>query len=136
MNLSIVAAYLAILVVMVVVDLVWLGLIAKPMFQQGIGHLMAAKPRLAAAAVFYAIYPIGVLVFAIAPTGEPGTWSSVLAKAALFGIFAYATYELTNLAMLRGWPVRIVLIDIAWGAALTALSAAAGKWAWDRVAAG
>lgn len=136
MNLSILAAYLAILVVMVVVDLVWLGVVAKPMFQQGIGHLMAAKPNVPAAAVFYAIYPIGLLLFAIAPTGGPGAWNSVLAKAALFGFFAYATYELTNLALLRDWPVKMVLVDIAWGVALSALSAAAGKWAWDRVAAG
>jgi uncharacterized membrane protein len=136
MMIPMIAAYFAVLVVMVVVDLVWLGVIAKPLYQQGIGHLMAAKPMLPAAAVFYLIFPLGLLYFAIAPDGVVQGWTGVLIKGALFGFFAYATYELTNLALLRNWPVNIVLIDIAWGAALSAMSAAAGKWAWDAMAGG
>lgn len=133
MIVPIVVAYLAMLVVLVCVDLVWLGVVAKPVYQQAIGHLMAAKPFLPAAVVFYLIYPVGLLVFAIAPDGIAQTWTSALTKAAMFGFFAYATYELTSLAVMRDWPVGIVVVDIAWGTALSALAAVAGKLAWDAV---
>lgn len=125
------AAYAGTLGVMVLLDLVWLGLIARPLYQQGIGHLMAEQANLAAAVAFYAVFAVGIVVFAVVPaSGRPG-WGPTLAMGAAFGFFAYATYDLTNLATLRGWPLTLSLIDIAWGSLVSAASAAGGKAAMD-----
>jgi uncharacterized membrane protein len=125
------AAYAGTAAVMVALDALWLGLIAKPLYQQGIGHLMAAEPRLAVAAGFYLLYALGVVIFAVAPQHGGAGWGQTLLMGALFGFFAYATYDLTNLATLRDWPWRLALIDIAWGTAISAASAAGGKLALD-----
>ncbi len=111
---------------MLVVDLLWLGVIAKPIYQEGIGHLMTPKPRLEAAALFYALYPLGAMLFVLVLPAHQNDWLRVLGIGALFGFFAYATYDLTNLATLRDWPWRLALIDMLWGSALTALMSAAG----------
>lgn len=126
------AAYAAIFLVMLAVDLLWLGVIAKPLYQQGIGHLMAAKPNLVAAGLFYIIFPIGLMIFAVMPNGEVVEWKRVLTSAALFGFFAYATYDLTNLALMKNWPISVSIIDVAWGTFASTLSAAAGKFVLDR----
>jgi len=139
--LSYLAAFGAIAVVMLILDVVWLGFIAKSFYRQGIGHLMAASPNLVAGGVFYLLYPFGVLLFAVAPAAWSGglatptdvPWSRAVLAGALFGFFAYATYDLSNLATLRGWPLRLALVDIAWGTALTAAAAAAGRWALGRM---
>ncbi len=123
-------AYAATTLVMVAIDLVWLGVIAKPLYQQGIGHLMAAEPKLGAAALFYLLYPVGLMVFAVLPGASPA-WGDTALKAALFGFFAYATYDLTNLATLKEWPTSLALIDMAWGTAVSAVAALAGRWAYQ-----
>jgi uncharacterized membrane protein len=114
---------------MIVIDMLWLGVIAKPWYLEGIGHLMASKPNLVAAAVFYAMFPVGLMVFAVAPQAD-------ITKAAMwgaaFGVFTYATYDLTNLATLKAYPTSLALLDMAWGAAISAIAAAAGKWAHVR----
>lgn len=125
-------AYGATLAVMVALDLLWLGLIAKPIYQQGIGHLMAESPKIGVAVLFYALYAAGLVYFAIAAHPPGDAWGKTLLSAALFGFFAYATYDLTNLATLKGWPVGMSLIDIAWGITVSTVSAAAGKFALDR----
>ena len=140
--LNYVAAYGATAVAMLALDLLWLGVIAKSFYREGIGHLMADPPNLAAGGAFYLLYPVGVLLFAVAPAALPGglaspaevPWSRAVPAGALFGFFAYATYDLSNLATLRGWPLRLTLVDIAWGTALTAAAAAAGRWALARMA--
>lgn len=121
------AAYLGTAVVMLALDALWLGVVARPMYQQGIGHLMAEQPRFGIAALFYAVYALGVVVFAVVPQHGGAAWPQTLALGALFGFFAYATYDLTNLATLRGWPLRLSLIDIAWGSFVSAAAAAGGK---------
>ena len=122
------AAYASTLLVMVLVDLVWLGI------QRGIGHLMAEQANLPFAGLFYLMYTFGIVYLGIAPTASaPGVKAAFFAGAAL-GLFAYATYDLTNLAVLRGWPVWLAVIDMAWGTLITAVSAAAGKFAYDRFA--
>ena len=127
------ATYAAIAVVMIALDLLWLGVIAKPLYQQGIGHLMAEQPNVPVAALFYALYALGLLVLAVLPNAaEPG-WRKTLVTAALFGFFAYATYDLTNLATLKGWPVGLSLLDMTWGTVVSTASAAAGKFALDRM---
>ena len=132
----ILTAWAATAVVMVALDLLWLGLIAKPLYQQGIGHLMAAQPNVQVAVLFYALYATGLVVFAVWPAEAAPGWSKALLSGALFGFFAYATYDLTNLATLKDWPVALSLIDIAWGTCVSAVSATAGKFALDRLSAG
>ncbi len=130
------AAYLATAAVMLALDLLWLGVVAKAMYQQGIGHMMAEQPRLAVAALFYAVFAAGLVVFAVVPPpGQPG-YGRVALLGALFGFFAYATYDLTNLATLKDWPVRLALVDMAWGTAVSAVSAVAGRAAMNAVARG
>jgi uncharacterized membrane protein len=126
------SAYAAIFLVMLAIDLLWLGVIAKPLYQQGIGHLMAAKPNLVAAGLFYVIFPAGLVLFAVMPNAEVNEWNSVLTSAALFGFFAYATYDLTNLAIMKNWPISLSFIDVAWGTFASTLSAAAGKFVLTR----
>lgn len=126
------SAYAATAAAFLTLDAVWLGLIAQPLYQQGIGHLMADQPRWTAAAVFYAVYPLGLMRFALLPHQAQRAMGPTLSAAALFGFFAYATYDLSNLATLRDWPVGVSLIDIAWGSVVSMASAAAGKLALDR----
>jgi len=128
-------AYLGTAVVMVALDMLWLGLIAKNIYQQGIGHLMLEAPQLPAAVSFYVLYALGIVVFAVAPQSDGISLGKTAVTAALFGFFAYATYDLTNLATLRGWPVGLALMDIAWGSCVSALSAIGGKLAMDWAAA-
>lgn len=125
------AAYAGTAIVMVLLDLFWLGGLAKPMYQQGIGHLMADKPIVGVAVLFYLLYALGVVIFAVAPQHDGTNWPVTLGMGALFGFFAYATYNLTNLATLRDWPVRLSLIDMSWGTFVSAMSAAGGKAAFD-----
>ena len=127
----VVAAYAGTAVVMVALDMLWLGVIAKPLYQQGIGHLMAESPKVGVAVVFYLVYALGVVIFAVSPQHNGSSWATTLAMGALFGFFAYATYDLTNLATLRDWPLRLSLIDIGWGTVVSAASAAGGKAALD-----
>lgn len=137
-------AYLATFVTLVLIDLVWLGVIAKPLYQQGIGHLMADKPNITAAVLFYVVYPIGIVLFAIAPHISPmvspnattADWVKTFTIGAMFGFFAYATYDLTNLATLKGWPVSLAVLDVAWGSLVTGISALAGKAVFYRFGAG
>ena len=119
--------YLATLLTVGVLDFIWLRVIATAWYEGGIGHLMASKPNLVAAAAFYLLYPIGLVVFAAAPAGQD--WSRALAMGALFGLFAYGTYDLTNLAIMRDWPLGLTFVDIAWGAVVSGAGAGAGALA-------
>ena len=118
-------AYLSTLVVFAVLDFVWLGLIAKDLYRNGIGHLMLETPNWTAALLFYLIYIAGLVFFAVLPGLEAGAWARAALYGALFGFFCYATYDLTNLATLKGWPVSIVIADLAWGAFVSAVAATA-----------
>ena len=120
--------YGAILLTFLVVDFVWLRVIAIDWYASGLGHLMAASPNLIAAAAFYLLFPVGLLIFAVLP-GEAASLLKVVGMGALFGFFTYATYDLTNLATLRAWPVGLALLDMAWGSLLSGLCAGAGKLA-------
>lgn len=128
------AAWGAALITMVVLDALWLGLIAKPLYQQGIGHLMADKPLILAAVVFYLVYATGIVTFTVWPQLATTGWTRSALLGAGFGLVAYATYDLSNLATLRGWPLGLSLIDIAWGTTISATSATAGKLVADRFA--
>lgn len=112
---------------MLALDLLWLGVLARTLYQQEIGHLMAPSPNLLAGAAFYVLYTVGIVVFAVAPRAQDPGWGPTLALGATFGLVAYGTYDLTNLATLKAWPVRISLIDMAWGTLLSAAAAAGGR---------
>lgn len=119
-------AYAAAAVVTAGLDFMWLRLTVDGLYHSALGGLLAEKPNMTAAIVFYLVYLMGVMIFAVRPGLQDGEWKTSLVHGALFGLFAYATYDLTNLATLKGWPLGISLIDIAWGTCLTALAASAG----------
>ena len=126
-----IAAYGGTVIVMVALDMLWLGVVAKSMYQEGIGHLMAEGPNVGVAVLFYLLYALGVVIFVVVPHHNGSSWATTLTMGALFGFFAYATYDLTNLATLRQWPLGLSLIDIGWGTLVSAASAAGGKAAFD-----
>jgi len=125
-------AYLTTLVVFLGLDFVWLTVMTPRLYQPDIGPLMAAQPNLIAAVLFYAAFMIGLVVFAILPALERGGWRRAASLAALFGVLAYATYDLTNLATLRGFTVRLTMADMIWGAVVSAVAASAGYAAASR----
>lgn len=118
--------YLAVLVVLLGLDALWLGLIATDWYDTATGHLTADVPSIGAAAAFYLIFPVGLMIFAVTADTSP-TLRRATGRGALFGFFAYATYNLTNLATLADWPLYISVLDIAWGTVLSAAATAAGK---------
>jgi uncharacterized membrane protein len=99
-------------------DLAWLNLFAKNFVQRSVGHFLAPKPDLGAAAVFYVIFTVGVLYFCVWPAA---TQRQALLNGALFGLVTYGTYELVNKALLDRWPLPLVLVDMAWGVAVGAV---------------
>jgi uncharacterized membrane protein len=113
------------LVVFLALDFVWLSLVAKQLYAGIMGRLLADEPRLGVAGAFYALWVVGLVHFAIRPAMESGSLGSALVNGALYGLFTYATFDLTSLAVLKDYPARIVPIDMAWGTALaTAVSGA------------
>lgn len=121
-------AYVSALLFFLAVDAVWLAFVMKGFYQAQIGHLMAAKPNLIWALIFYLVYIVGVVVFAVRP-GLSGGLATAAGYGALLGLLCYATYDFTNLATLKGWPLAMSLVDTGWGTILTALTAVAGTWA-------
>jgi len=124
--LKLLAVYFLTLITFLAIDSVWLGLIAKDMYRRELGHLLAPNVRWGAALVFYVIYIAGLLILVVLPhKGSP--LLTVAALGALFGLVAYATYDLTNLATLTRWPLSVTLADLTWGAFITGATAAAGR---------
>ncbi|MDB5890329.1 MAG: hypothetical protein JWP47_1160 [Polaromonas sp.] len=125
-------SYLAVWLTLLLVDMLWLRVIAVSWYEQGMGPLLAASPNLWAAAAFYLIYPLGLLIFAVyLPDAGKASVLKVAGFGLLFGFFAYATYDLTGLAVIRNWPLGLSLLDMAWGACVSAVAAAAGKLSLD-----
>lgn len=102
------------------IDMVWLGFIAKDFYRGQIGALMKSDVNWTAAIIFYMIFIAGLVVFVIAPAVEKGSWTHALLFGALFGLVCYATYDLTNLALAKDWPLLVTIVDLAWGAVLSA----------------
>ena len=124
--------WLAIVATMMGLDVIWIGGIARPLYNRGIGHLMAAQPDFVAAVAFYLLFAIGLMAFVVLPRA-PGDWRMTAAWGALFGFMTYMTYDLTNLATLRDWPLGLSFIDTAWGCFATGLAATVGKLVADRL---
>lgn len=123
---NILVHYVLTTVVFLLLDMVWLGFIAKNLYQKYLGTFLADKVNWTAALIFYLLYVIGISVFAIYPSVGKNSMLSAALLGGLFGFFTYATYDLTNLATLKGWPLPIVFIDITWGIVLTALVSLSG----------
>ncbi|MCK9342660.1 MAG: DUF2177 family protein [Massilibacteroides sp.] len=104
----------------------WLGLIAKNLYAKYLGNFLTDKINWTAAFIFYLIYVVGVSIFAIYPSLNKNSALSAALMGGLFGFFAYTTYDLTNLATLKNWPLPLVFIDIAWGTVLTATVSLSG----------
>jgi uncharacterized membrane protein len=109
------------LVVFFAIDLVWLGLIAKNLYSKYLGFIMSEKVNWLAALIFYALFIVGLLVFVIEPALQDQNFTQLVLRAALFGLVTYATYDLTNLATLKDWPIQITIIDLIWGTTLSTL---------------
>jgi len=124
--------YLLTVPIFFAIDLIWLGAIAKGFYQRQLGPLLAPKVNWGAAVSFYLLYIAGILFFAVRPALHEDSILKAALLGSLFGLITYATYDLTNLATLRHWPIRVVVVDIAWGMCLCSLVAlcsfAVSRW--------
>ena len=116
------AAYLIALVIFVGMDMIWLGIMASRFYRPTLGDIALPSINLAPAIVFYLLYPIGLVLFAVHPALRTASVSAALICGALFGFFTYATYDLTNQATLRNWTLSLTLVDVAWGTILGAVT--------------
>src|ERR1700744_1053171 len=128
-----VVLYLATLIVLIPVDFLFLGMVAKGFFQSQVGDMLG-EIRLAPAILFYLLYVAGILVFVSG--SATATWSSTLLYGALFGLFCYATFELTSLSLLKHWTWAVVLVDVSWGTFVTAVASTLGLLLADWLAPG
>ena len=112
--------YLITLPVFFAIDMVWLGLVAKNFYREQIGFLMSPEINWPAAIIFYLLFIAGLILFVISPALEKRMWRDALLMGALFGLVTYATYDLTNMATVKGWPLLVTFVDLAWGATLSA----------------
>lgn len=120
---TLIKTYLVSLSVFFAIDILWLGFVAKDFYRAQIGHLMAEKTNWPAAVLFYSIFIGGLVWFAVNPALEKESWTYALKMGALFGFMCYATYDMTNLATLKDWPIAITIVDILWGTVLNGLTA-------------
>ena len=115
-----------------VIDIFWLGVIARGFYRRQLGFILSPDVNWLAAIIFYLMYIVGILFFAVRPALNGGSWQQAILLGGLYGFFTYATYDFTNLATIKDWPPIIVLVDIIWGVCLctivSALSFAIAKW--------
>src|SRR6185503_13807067 len=121
-----VVAYLASGVVFLGLDAIWLSQVALGLYRREIGALLLEQPNLPVAGLFYLLFVAGIVLLVVQPAAADGDWLAALWMGALLGLVAYGTYDITNLSTLRGWSPTIAAIDVAWGAALTAVASLAG----------
>lgn len=126
------AAYVGVAAAFVLLDALWLGTVAKSFYFTRLAGLLRDKPDLAVAAAFYVIYIAGIVYFAVLPALASGGMAKALLNGAMLGFLAYATYDATNLATLRGYPAIVAVVDVVWGTFLTGTAAAFGYLAASR----
>ncbi|PAT01998.1 hypothetical protein CI105_03825 [Candidatus Izimaplasma bacterium ZiA1] len=114
-------AYLVSFVIFLVIDAVWLTLVAPKFYKSQIGHLMSDTPNLIAALIFYLIFIVGIVYFVLQPALETHDFVKLIISAVLFGFITYATYDLTNLATLKDWPIKVTIVDLIWGTSLSSI---------------
>jgi uncharacterized membrane protein len=120
-----IASYLAALVVFGVLDAIWLTTMASRLYRPALGEILLDNLRIAPALAFYFLYPVGLVLFAAMPAVRSGSAATALCHGALFGLLAYATYDLTNYATLRNWTVHITVIDLVYGTVVAAITSVA-----------
>lgn len=124
--------YLLTVPVFFLIDLLWLGVVARGFYRSNLGHVLSPEVNWAAAILFYLMYIVGILIFAVVPALNSNSLSRAALWGALFGFFTYATYDLTNLATLKDWPIKVVVVDVLWGTVLCLAVASAsyliGAW--------
>ncbi|MBN1370293.1 MAG: DUF2177 family protein [Dehalococcoidaceae bacterium] len=113
--LKIVILYFSALVAFFAIDMLWLGVISKDFYARQLGHLLSPKVHWVPAIIFYLLFVAGILIFAVVPGVEAGSLARTALMAALFGLFCYATYDLSNLSTLKNWPLLVTVVDIVWG---------------------
>ena len=122
-----IAVYATSVPIFFAIDMLWLGVIASSLYQTKLGYLLGPV-QWPVAIAFYLLFLIGLLIFAIAPALEAESMMKALVLGALFGFFTYATYDLTNWSTLKDWPMSVAVVDMLWGATLSACVAAWGYW--------
>ena len=120
--------YILTFLVFLAIDFVWLNWIAKNLYAEKIGHLLAENANLVPALIFYLLFVVAAIIFAVLPGYEAQSIGKTIFLGALFGMITYATYDLTNLATLKDWPVSVTIIDIIWGTSLSTVTAVAGYY--------
>jgi uncharacterized membrane protein len=124
--------YLLTIPVFIAIDMPWLGFAARSFYKKHLGYILSPEVNWPAAIAFYLMYIVGIIFFAVRPALEAESLSRALLIGAFFGFITYATYDLTNLATLKDWPLTVVIVDIAWGTVLCALVASGsyliGRW--------
>ncbi|HEV7305373.1 DUF2177 family protein [Ensifer sp.] len=123
-----VVSYAATALVFMGLDFLWLVYATPTIYRSRLGELLLAQPNLGAAAAFYLLYVGGIVYFAVVPAHASGAWTTAVVSGALLGLVAYGTYDMTNLATLKGWSLQVSLIDMLWGVVVTASSAGLGYW--------
>lgn len=119
---TIIRNYCIILCVFLAIDILWLTVIAKTLYAKHLGYLMTPKPILLAALMFYLLFAIGLQHFVVNPALLIGSWKAALLSGLLFGLVTYTTYDLTNLATIKDWPILITVIDLIWGSTVSGLT--------------
>lgn len=122
---KLVTLYLATAPIFLAVDFLWLGLIARDFYRRELSTYFTGVENWGAAVFFYLLFVVGVIIFAVLPAVKEESLVRAVMLGALFGLFCYATYDLTNYATLKGWPLKVVVVDIVWGMFITALTAGA-----------
>jgi uncharacterized membrane protein len=124
--------YLIALIVFVILDGIWLGFIGGNLYKKYIGFLLTETPNWIAAIIFYLLFVVGIVVFVVLPGMEEKSLWIIIGRAALFGLVTYATYDLTNFATIKSWPIQITIIDLIWGTCLSSIVGTAtiiiGRW--------
>ncbi len=114
-----IALFLTSTVIFFAIDMLWLGFVAKNFYREKLSFIFTGEVNWPAALIFYLIYIVGILYFAILPALNTGNWNLALLNGALLGFLCYATYDLTNMATIKQWPLIVVVVDIIWGTVLT-----------------
>jgi uncharacterized membrane protein len=122
-------AYLSTGIAFALIDSVWLRTMYKRLYKPEIGDMMMQNGfRLGPAIAFYLLYIAGMLIFAVGPAMANGRWQTALVQGAMFGFFCYMTYDLTNMATLKSWSMKVTILDMIWGTVLTGSASLAGYW--------
>jgi uncharacterized membrane protein len=123
---TVLIAYAGTLASLLIADAIWLGLVARTFYRDQLGDLMLPSPNLTIASIFYVFFAMAIVLLAVMPGVKAGLFLTALGYGAVLGLAAYGTYDITNLATLKGWPPIVSVVDMAWGTFVTALSASCG----------